>query len=89
LQEILKALSLEFVGRHHSGLDDCYSILQVVEALLQRGTISCGIIVCNAIDNYDTGHQFAEPTKIPADYDHTTDSNYECDACFVFTLTRL
>lgn len=32
---MLNAFGLEFIGRHHSGLDDCKSIAQVVKVLLQ------------------------------------------------------
>jgi hypothetical protein len=33
----LLALSLDFIGKHHSGIDDCHSIIQVVKALINRG----------------------------------------------------
>jgi hypothetical protein len=32
---MLNAFDLSFVGRHHSGLDDCKTIAQVVKVLLQ------------------------------------------------------
>jgi len=35
LQLMLDAYSLNFVGRHHSGLDDCQTIAQIVKILLQ------------------------------------------------------
>jgi len=35
LQAMLDAYSLNFIGRHHSGLDDCQSIAQIVKVLLQ------------------------------------------------------
>ncbi|KAL6045897.1 ERI1 exoribonuclease 3 [Balamuthia mandrillaris] len=37
LVHMVKALGLEFVGRHHSGLDDCYTISTVVKALILQG----------------------------------------------------
>jgi len=35
LPSMLDAYSLRFVGRHHSGLDDCQTIAQIVKILLQ------------------------------------------------------
>eukprot|EP01095_Lingulamoeba_sp_RSL-Kostka_P013044 TRINITY_DN528_c1_g2_i1.p1 TRINITY_DN528_c1_g2~~TRINITY_DN528_c1_g2_i1.p1 ORF type:complete len:619 (+),score=177.47 TRINITY_DN528_c1_g2_i1:173-2029(+) len=32
---MLKAFKISFVGRHHSGLDDCFTISQIVKILLQ------------------------------------------------------
>jgi hypothetical protein len=37
LRGMLTYLGLQLAGRHHSGLADCHSILQVVTALLDRG----------------------------------------------------
>lgn len=35
LHVMLRAFNLDFVGRHHSGLDDCMTIAQIVKVLLQ------------------------------------------------------
>jgi len=37
LHIMLQAFSLKFVGRAHSGIDDCFSIAQIVKTLLKRG----------------------------------------------------
>jgi len=34
---MLQAFKLEFVGKHHSGIDDCRSIIQIVKTMLQLG----------------------------------------------------
>lgn len=34
---MLKSLRLNFVGRHHAGLDDCHSIASVVKAMIRQG----------------------------------------------------
>jgi inhibitor of KinA sporulation pathway (predicted exonuclease) len=39
LHLMLKALGLPFVGRHHSGLDDCKTIIQIVQTLLKLGHV--------------------------------------------------
>jgi len=39
LHLMLKALGLPFVGRHHSGLDDCKTIVQIVQYLLKLGHV--------------------------------------------------
>lgn len=36
---MLKNLKLELKGRHHSGLDDCRNITQIVKRLIQDGAI--------------------------------------------------
>eukprot|EP01114_Cavostelium_apophysatum_P019602 TRINITY_DN6364_c0_g1_i1.p1 TRINITY_DN6364_c0_g1~~TRINITY_DN6364_c0_g1_i1.p1 ORF type:complete len:620 (-),score=97.49 TRINITY_DN6364_c0_g1_i1:73-1932(-) len=37
LYVILQALKLDFIGKHHSGIDDCLSIVQVVKAMIRQG----------------------------------------------------
>jgi inhibitor of KinA sporulation pathway (predicted exonuclease) len=37
LHIMLRALNLDFVGKHHSGFDDCFSIAQIVQIMIQRG----------------------------------------------------
>ena len=34
---MLKAFGLDFIGRHHSGLDDCKTICQIAKLMLQLG----------------------------------------------------
>ncbi len=43
LHIMVQALQLEFVGRHHSGLDDCLTIIEVVKRLV---TLGCGMSDC-------------------------------------------
>eukprot|EP01119_Soliformovum_irregulare_P020769 TRINITY_DN6783_c0_g1_i1.p1 TRINITY_DN6783_c0_g1~~TRINITY_DN6783_c0_g1_i1.p1 ORF type:complete len:523 (+),score=111.47 TRINITY_DN6783_c0_g1_i1:12-1580(+) len=37
LQTMLNALKLDFVGKHHCGIDDCHSIAQIVKTLIVHG----------------------------------------------------
>lgn len=37
LHTMLRALNLDFVGKHHSGIDDCYSIAQIVGIMIKKG----------------------------------------------------
>lgn len=37
MKGMLEHLSLELKGRHHSGIDDCRNIAQVVDALIKAG----------------------------------------------------
>jgi len=39
LKEMQSQLGLEFVGRHHSGIDDCRNIVGIMQALASRGLV--------------------------------------------------
>jgi len=39
LKDMQKVLGLTFVGRHHSGIDDCKNILLVMQALAKNGAV--------------------------------------------------
>ena len=48
------AYNLSFVGRHHSGLDDCKTIAQIVKILLQLRKIFFDIFVLNSSNSLTT-----------------------------------
>merc|ERR1712232_371451 len=40
MAEMLRALKLELVGHHHSGIDDCRNIARILQVLIQKGGLS-------------------------------------------------
>ena len=39
MDKMLKALKMELLGRHHSGIDDCGNILRIVERMMDDGWV--------------------------------------------------
>ena len=37
IDEMLKELEMDLVGRHHSGIDDCGNILRIVKRMMDDG----------------------------------------------------
>ena len=77
----VSALGLEFVGRHHSGLDDCKSIVQVVKKLVKSGNASYSLLHSRlhptlTLPLLPLGHVFAQPTAIEESYDPTGDDSW-------------
>jgi hypothetical protein len=79
------ALGLPFVGRHHSGLDDCKTIVQIVQYLLKLGMFCPSLLLsfpagwgsCVSVVNTDllrAGHVFDQPTKIEKPFDPLEES---------------
>ena len=39
IDEMLKELEMDLVGRHHSGIDDCGNILRIVKRMMDDGWV--------------------------------------------------
>ena len=75
------AYNLSFVGRHHSGLDDCKTIAQIVKILLQLRKIFFDIFVLNSSNSLTTTllpdpNTFTHPKAVSADYDPNKDNSW-------------
>jgi hypothetical protein len=79
---VAAALGLPFVGRHHSGLDDCKTIIQIVQTLLKLGispppglqrstffVLRSPLSVLRGLTWSAPGHVFDNPTKIEKTFD--------------------
>ena len=87
----IPALGLPFVGRHHSGLDDCKTIVQIVQYLLKLGTslplplspeVAVSLTPLGWMDGW-AGHVFADPTKIEKDFDPFEESWNKVRCCLL------
>jgi len=72
---MLQALGLDFVGRHHAGLDDCHSIGKVVASMIRLGHIfDKTTVIPPTYDHTDDPSYIGFPSLAPSD-------SWKCIVC--------
>jgi len=78
LKTMLQAFKLEFIGKHHSGIDDCRSIVQLVKTMLLLGLSFDNPIIIPEDYSYKDDPNFIDfgSTTVP--------ESWQCEKCEIW-----
>lgn len=72
---MLRTLNLDFVGKHHSGIDDCFSIAQIVSIMIKYGfKFENPTIIPDEYDSSKDLYFFTFPSYAPP-------NSWKCHVC--------